>query len=330
MAPPKPGKAIVGKTMRSSLVKAALSCLLVLLICAIGASQTLLRHPYLLKPEDVLRIQVFGQSQITADVPVGIDGTVSAPFLGSVMAAGKTLDALQAELTNLYESKMRIRDPIVSVTVIQFRQLRASIGGAVGKPGSVQIRPGDTVLSLLNNGGGAIRDEADLRRAYLRHANSLEIIPLDLYAMTVLGDMSQNYQLQDGDEVTVPEERNNHVTITGAVQHPGQYVYHEPMTLADAIALGGGEIRYRSRFSGTIIIREKEGLPGQYVTIHANFVRFVRKSDQTQNVVLQPGDFIFVPESNSPDYVQINALFNVAYIVNVLGGGSVFTHIFGG
>lgn len=316
--------------MRKATVGVLICLLLLLATCAFGANQAPPTRPYLLKPEDVLRIQVFGQSQISADVPVGIDGTVSAPFLGSVPAAGRSLDALQADLTRLYETKMRLRDPIVSVTVIQFRQLRASIGGTVGKPGSVQIRPGDTVLSLLNNGGGAIRDVADLRRAYLRHAGSFEIVPLDLYAMTVLGDMSQNYQLQDGDEVTVPEERNNHVTITGAVQRPGQYPYHEPMTLADAIALGGGEIRYRSKFSGTVIIREKEGLPGQYITIHANFVRFVRKGDQTQNVVLQPGDFIFVPESNTPDYVQINALFNVAYIVNTLGGGSVFTHIFGG
>lgn len=312
-------------------MKALLSIGIWVLLLAVGLGQVQVTSaPYRLKPEDILRIQVFGQNQITADVPVGIDGNVSAPFLGSVPAAGKTLDELQVALAVLYEKKMRLRDPIVSVTVIQFRQLRATIGGAVGKPGSVSIRPGDTVLSLLNNGGGAIRDVADLRRAYLRHNNSAEIIPLDLYAMTVLGDMSQNYSLQDGDEITVPEERNNHITITGAVLKPGQYPYHEPMTLADAIALGGGEIRRRTRFSGTLIIRQKPGLPGEYVTIHANFVRFVRNGDQSQNVALLPGDFIFVPESNTPDFNDINALFNVAYIINVIGGGNVFTRAFGG
>jgi polysaccharide export outer membrane protein len=311
------------KTLKAALILGLLLCVGLVF----GQTQS---SPYKLRPEDVLRIQVFGQNQISADVPVGIDGSVSAPFIGSVQAAGKTLDQLSAELTGLYESRMRLRDPIVSVTILSFRQLRATIGGAVAKPGSVPIRPGDTVLALLNNGGGAIRDVADLRRAYLRHSNSIEVIPIDLYAMTVLGDMSQNYTLQDGDEVTVPEERNNHVTITGAVERPGQYPYHEPMTLADAVALGGGEVRYRTKFSGTLIIRQKPGLPGEYVTIHANFVRFVRNGDQTQNVVLEPGDFIFVPETNTPDFNQINALFNVAYILNVIGGGNVFTRIFAG
>ena len=316
--------------MRIESLKVAVCLMLLLVLSAFGLTQSSTTSLYRLKPEDVLRIQVFGQNQITADVPVGIDGSVSAPFLGSVMAAGKTLDQLQTQLTALYETKMRLRDPIVSVTVIQFRQLRATIGGAVSHPGSVPIRPGDTVLALLNNGGGAIRDVADLRRAYLRHANSVEVVPIDLYSMTVLGDMSQNYTLADGDEVTVPEERNNHVTITGAIERPGQYPYHEPMTLADVIALGGGEVRYRTKFSGTLIIRQKPGLPGEYVTIHANFVRFVRKGDQSQNVLLEPGDFIFVPETNTPDFNQINALFNVAYILNVLGGGNVFTRVFGG
>src|SRR5579862_3235010 len=135
-------------------MKALLGIGILLLLWCSGFAQAPGFAPYKLKPEDVLRIQVFGQNQINADVPIGIDGSVSAPFLGSVPAAGKTVDELQAILTDLYERKMRLRDPIVSVTIVSFRQLRASIGGAVAKPGSIQIRPGDTILSLLNNGGG--------------------------------------------------------------------------------------------------------------------------------------------------------------------------------
>jgi len=297
-----------------------------------GTAQTATPSGYKIQIEDVLQIMVFGQQQIAtpSSVEVATDGTVSCPFLGAVPAAGKTVDELIAELENLYTTRMRLRDPIVSVLIVSYRQLHATIGGAVQRPGSVTFRQGDTVLTLVNNGGGPIRDVADLRRAYLRHSNSAEVIPLDLYSMTVLGDMSQNYVLQDGDEITVPEERNNMIIITGAITRPGQYPYHEPMTLQDAIALGGGEIRYRTKFSGTRILRQKPGLPGEYVMIHANFVKYVRNGDWSQNVVLQPGDFIYVPESDTPDVNQIAALFNVAYIVNLVGGGNVFTHIFGG
>ncbi len=315
-------------------LRAVLSGMILLWICAIGVGQvpsaTAVTSNYKLQQDDVLLIQVFGQQQITCQVPVGRDGRINPPFLDSIVAAGRTMDELKQELLDQFKTKMMLRDPIVSVTFVSLRQLRASIGGAVARPGSVPIRPGDTVLALYNQGGGATPDVADLRRSYLRHANSLEIIPLDLYAMTVLGDMSQNYLVQDGDEITVPEERNNRIDVEGAIQKPGQYVYHEPMTLEDAISLAGGEIRYRSKFSHTIVIRQKPGLPGQYVTIIANLVRFVRNGDQTQNIVLQPGDFVYVPESDSPDFNQIGALFNIAYIFNLVSGGTIFTRIFGG
>jgi protein involved in polysaccharide export with SLBB domain len=78
------------------------------------------------------------------------------------------------------------------------------------------------------------------------------------------------------------------------------------------------------------VIRQKPGLPGQYVTIVANLVKFVRNGDQTQNITLQPGDFVYVPESDSPDFNQIGALFNIAYIFNLISGGTLFNRIFAG
>jgi hypothetical protein len=51
-----------------------------------------------------------------------------------------------------------------------------------------------------------------------------------------------------------------------------------------------------------------------------DFVKFVRQGDQTQNVVLQPGDFIYVPETNTPDFNQISALANVAFVFNNVSG----------
>jgi polysaccharide export outer membrane protein len=328
MAAPKLGK-VLEYDMGIQFKKLLLAGALFFALAIAAAAQTPVKAPYRLQQEDIVSIAVFNQQQILAQVPVGRDGTITAPFIGTVPAEGKTIDELIAELAKLYQQKLRLRDPIVSVTLLTLRQYKATIGGAVQHPGSFPIRPGDTILTLYTNGGGEIPDQADLRRGYLRHAGSTELIPVDLYSMSVLGDMSQNFEIKDGDELTVPEQRNNRVIITGAVQSPGIYPYHEPMTLADLIALGHGEIRYRSRFSKTIIIRQKSGLPGEYVTIHDDFVKFVRGGDSTQNAVLQPGDFVFVPESDTPDFNQVQALFNVAYIINLIGGGNVFNHIFG-
>jgi polysaccharide export outer membrane protein len=282
-----------------------------------------------LQPQDLIRIAVFNQPQIQAEVPIGKDGYVTAPFLGAVRASGKTPNELETELAKLYDEKLRLRDPIVSVTIIRFRQIFGTVGGFVQKPGTYEVRPGDTIMALLNQGGGPIPDRADLRRATLRRANTNELVPIDLYAMMVRGDTSQNFEVQDGDELTVPEETKNRILVMGAVQSPGVYSYKEPMTLADAISLGKGEVRYRSKMSQVVITRERSGHPGQYVRIVANYVRFVKDGDQTQNVTLMPGDMVYVPETNTPDFNQISALANVAFVLDRFGSGLFGLRLFG-
>jgi len=275
---------------------------------------------YRLRVDDVIRIQVFNQQQIQAEVPIGQDGLVSAPFVGMVLAEGKTSSELEFALVELYKSKLRLREPIVSVSIIRYRPIRASIGGAVGRPNIYELRPGDRLLALLNQGGGAITELADLRRAYLQRDDSRELIPIDLYSMLVRGDTSQNYEIRDGDALIVPPETQNHINIQGKVVSPGQYPYREPMTLADAISLARGDVPYRSRLSKIVIARQRFGQPGQYTRINVDFVRFVRNGDQSQNVVLQPGDFIYVPETNTPDFNQISQFANIVYIFNNVGG----------
>lgn len=285
---------------------------------------------YTLRPDDLVRIQVFNQPQIAADVPVARDGSISAPFVGQVNVLGKTTLQLERELRNLFIKSLRLRDPIVSVSIVRFRSLRASVGGFVNRPGTFEVRDGDTVMTLLNQGGGVVPDRSDLRRSTLRRAFSQELIPIDLHAMLIKGDTSQNYLVLDGDELNIPEETRNRILVDGAITVPGTYPYREPMTVADAISLARGQIRYRSRMSKIVVTREKVGQPGQYVRIPVDFVRFQKNGDQSQNVVLQPGDYIFVPETNTPDFQQISALANVAFILQQFGGSFFGFNLFGG
>lgn len=323
------------KVRTQSAIRALLATMLLFVLSTLGAfAQQPDDGPYRLQPDDFIRIQVFRSSQvanpdpIVADVPINRDGTVSAPFAGIVKAQGKTTAELEAELADQYRRRLGLRDPIVSVTILRYRAIRASVGGAVGRPGTFEMRAGDTVINLLNMGGGALREQSDLRRATLRRANSRETIPIDLYAMIHLGDTSQNYQVQDGDELLVPEENRNRVLVQGMIQRPGFYPYREPMTLADAVSLAGGEVPGRTRFSQTFIIRERVGQPGKFVWIHADYVRFIRKRDESQNVVLQPGDLVYFSETNTPDYRRISDLANVAFIIDRFGGGLLGIPIF--
>lgn len=287
--------------------------LLIALLAACGLAQN--DAAYRLKPEDRIRIQVYNESQIDAVLPVGRDGNVSAPFVGLIRAEGKTTSELEAELARLYVERLRLRDPKVAVTIMQYRVLRATVGGMVNRPGTYEIRPGDTLITLLNAAGGPVFDRANLKRATLRRAMTREQIPVDLRAL-INGDTSQNYEIEDGDELLVPEDVENHILILGAVAGPGLFPYREGMTLNDAIALGRGEIRTRSKLSEVLIIRRAPGDPNRILRIRANYVRFVRNGDYTQNVLLQPRDMIYVPETRTPDITQISAFVNTAFFID--------------
>ena len=275
---------------------------------------------YRLQPEDVVRILVYNQQDLAAVVIVGPNGNITAPFLGVIKAEGKTTTELEAELAGLYATKLGIRDPIVSVTMEAFRRIRATVTGQVVTPGVYDMRPGDTVITLFTRGGGKMRDNSsDLRRATLRRKDSVEQIPIDLEAMLTYGDMSQNYEVQDGDELIIPEEQNNRILVIGRVPAPGVYPYKESMTLMDAIALGRGEIEFRSKLSQVKVTRAIPGRPGEYMQIQADLVSFMRKGDSAQNIRLKPGDIVEVPDSGNINFSQVNSIANILFILDRFG-----------
>jgi polysaccharide export outer membrane protein len=286
---------------------------------------------YRLKPEDIIRVQIYNEAQVNALLPIGRDGNVSAPFVGTIRAEGMTTAELEAALVKLYVEKLRLREPRVSVTIERFRDIRASVGGLVRNPGSYSVRQGDTVITLLNYAGGALIDRANMKRATLRRGASRELIPLDLQAILERGDTSQNYVIEDGDELIVPEDVNNRILVMGAIAQPGAYPFVEEMALADAISMARGEVPNKSKLSEVLIIREMPGVPGRYLRLKANFVNYVRKGDNSQNVALMRGDLIFVPQTKTPDLNQIgNTLFSIIQLDRLFRDGIFGFRPFGG
>ena len=174
------------------------------------------------------------------------------------------------------------------------------------------------MLSLIAQAQGPIYNRTDLRKATLVRKGSMEQIPLDLYAMLVRGDLSQNYEVQDGDVINIPETRTNRISVIGWVQRPSQFDWFEGMTLADALSQAGGEIPYRSRLSAIQIQRVMPEREYAYTRFTVDFTKFTANNDFSQNVALEPGDVIFVPSSKNPDWGQISQIANVAFTIQSL------------
>ena len=300
--------------------------LLVLLSIAGSAfAQAVSSEPYRLKPEDVIAIRVFGEEDMNVDAPINLDGTISVPLLGFVQAAGKTAAELERHLFTELKAKEYFVDPKVTVNIIRFRELRASVTGAANRPGEFVFKPGDRVLSLISQAQGYGFNRADLRKSVLIRKGSMEQIPLDLNAMLIRNDMSQNYELRDGDIINIPETRLNRVGVIGLVQRPGQFDWFEGMTLADAVSQAGGEVPYRSRMSQIQIQRVTPGREYEYQRFKVDFTKVTSKNDFSQNVALQPGDVIYVPATNGVDITQLSQYAGVAFTIqNLLRGNFNF------
>lgn len=295
-------------------IAVALWAMLTMLLstAAIGQEAT-----YRMQPLDVIHVRVYNEQQIDAIIPIGRDGNISAPFIGVVMAAGKTTSELEAYLAGEYIKKLKLRDPKVAVWIEQYRRIKASVTGFVVQPSVYDdFRPGDTIITLLSRAGGAAPDRADLKRCTLRRAGSRELIPVDMHSVLVKGDTSQIYPLEDGDELFVPELQHSLIFVLGAVQQPGPVQYKDGITVSEAVGGARGPQATRAKMSEIYVLRKQVGSLEKRIRV--DLVKYIKKGDSTQNIVLQPGDLVYVSETKTPDLNQLSTLLNSVFFLDRL------------
>ena len=113
------------------------------------------RRTYQLSANDQILIHVPDAEEIN-DRPFRIDddGTLTLPLLGMVKVAGMTSAQLEQELTT--ELKKYIVNPVVSVTVVQFRSAPITFQGEFQKPGMYSLQGRHTLTEMLTTVGGTL------------------------------------------------------------------------------------------------------------------------------------------------------------------------------
>ncbi|MGA8752890.1 polysaccharide biosynthesis/export family protein, partial [Candidatus Deferrimicrobium sp.] len=93
---------------------------------------------YRMGPEDLLRISVWENKELTLDLVVRPDGKISMPLIQDVVAEGQTA----IELGNTIHERLLtfIREPQVSVIVLQVNAPKYFVMGNVAKPGTYSLR----------------------------------------------------------------------------------------------------------------------------------------------------------------------------------------------
>lgn len=243
---------------------------------------------YTVGPGDVLEVSVVGEPIVSGQVTVGPDGNIVMPLVGQIPVYGLTLPQLKDKIAAAL--KDFIREPQVFVAIRQASPRRqfAYLLGQVARPGVYEMQEGWSVAELVAVAGGPAPAAALARTFILRKS---ETIPVNLEQLLVDGDTAANVRLLSGDLVIVPETKSR-VVIMGQVVKPGPYLLKPGDRVVDVLSSAGGPTPGAGTQEIGII---RPGTPKPSVT-PVNLDKFYKSGDMSQNLALQPGDIIYVPE----------------------------------
>jgi polysaccharide biosynthesis/export protein len=157
---------------------------------------------YVIGADDMLRISVWKEPDLSETLPVRPDGKISMPLLNDVSAAGLTPLQLKDSITE--KLKKFIADPRVTVVVQTMASRRIFVSGEVVHTGPMVLLPHMTMLQALSQAG--FTQFANLKGIYLLRTENGKQVKLPFnYKDVIKGNHpQQNMLLKPGDTVVVP------------------------------------------------------------------------------------------------------------------------------
>lgn len=208
---------------------------LMLAVAGTAAAQT----DYVIGPQDVLTVTVFGEADFSGKYTVEQDGTFTFPQLGRIKAGGSTLRGLEQELKKQLADGY-LKNPQVAVAVENYRSQKILILGEVRSPGEYQLNGEMTLLAALVRAGSTTPTaghEALIVRAKKTGEDASDVLHVDLNELQG-GNLALNVVLQDGDTINVPKAQS--VFVSGQVKNPGAYAVDPGTTVLQLLSLAGG------------------------------------------------------------------------------------------
>ena len=157
---------------------------------------------YRMGPEDQIRVSVWENAQLTLDLVVRPDGKISMPLIQDVVAEGRTA----AELATTIHDRLLtfIKEPQVSVIVLQVNAPKYFVIGNVTRPGTYPLRSETSVLQALSLAGGFTQFASPRSIKLIRNAAGKQEVRKVNYNDMIDEGGEGNYILKSGDTIVVP------------------------------------------------------------------------------------------------------------------------------
>lgn len=233
---------------------------------------------YRIGPGDKIDLKVHNAELSSEGLVVAPDGTVSVPYVGDVLLAGKTTREAAEHVRVTLEDGYLV-NPEVSVRVSQHTSQRIELFGAFAKPGIVSLTGQTTLRSVVAGAGGV---QADKSTGFITITRGDERITK---RVSELNGEAGDFLLLGGDVVDALV--GNTIFLAGEVANPGSVTYNTGLTASQALLMAGGHTQF-GRLAGAYIVRGDE-------RIQVNLKRVLK--GKAADIELRPGDRMIIPVS---------------------------------
>jgi polysaccharide export outer membrane protein len=287
------------------------------------------RPTYELGPSDQIMIHSPNTEELNDKAfRIEDDGTATLPLLGVVKMGGSTVQQVEDDLKN--RLKTYVRDPVVSVTVTQFRSAPVFFVGQFTRPGIYPLSGRHTLIEMMQTVGG-LQATAGRRVKVTRKTESGPIplssavadpgaktssVEISLVSLTQNINPAEDIELQPYDVVSV--DRAEQVFLMGAF----------------AGKQGGIEVGDRDYISALQLISGAGGLAADAIPEQAYILRPVLDtarrakipinlakvlSTEGNDYPLLPNDILFVPAKKKSGLLTSPVVSRVATVGLSLG-----------
>jgi polysaccharide export outer membrane protein len=276
--------------------------------------------------DDLLQIMVPYCPELSRSFRVSSDGTLALPLLKQRIAvAGLQPSQVEKKIAAELLSEQVLADPVVNISVLEYRSKPVSVVGAVNHPLTFQATGGTTLLDAIAKAGGLTTAVGPTITVTHREQIQDGTMHITVQSIPVKGliesaDPKLNVKLTGDEEVRVPEA--GRIFVAGNVKKPGSFTMQDnsDTTVVKALAMSEGLQAYSTKLA--YIYRERS--PGtQREEISVPLSRIMAR--KAPDVVLQPDDILYVPE-NSKGKMTAKVLAELAGFGTSTAAGMLIYH----
>jgi polysaccharide biosynthesis/export protein len=267
---------------------------------------------------DLVHLTVYDAPELTQSFRVDTHGNLNLPLLKAPLhAEGLMPDALRDEIAAALRTQHLLVNPVVDVSVVEYRSRDVTIAGAVKAPTTLQEVGDLRLLGALSQAGGLLPEAGP--EIIVEQANG----SLQRLSVREIFDgfhPQLNIRILAGAQIRVPS--CDQVFVVGNVKRPGAFPFRslQDTTVLQVLALSGGLDSF-SR-NKAYIYRQEQG-SAQKTEIEVPLRRILdRKAD---DVRLVANDILYVP-TNGKLKTSATVANHVTGIGNTAVSAAIWAH----